>query len=97
VSEAAQLTPEERLERWTSRDRAIGLAAQRDQLRHQLAARDTEVADLRERLAHLTNTVGQLQAEKAKLVGLVQHGAHGSVHYRLYRRLRSAAGRLLRS
>ncbi len=90
-------SPEGRLARWTSRDAAIGLAAQRDQLRQQVVDRDREIADLRERLNHLTNSVGQLQAEKAKLVGLVQLGGRGSFGYRLYRKVRTTAGRILRA
>lgn len=89
-------SPEARLARWIGRDAEIGLAAQRDQLVDQLAARDREIADLRERLAHLTNAVGQLRAEKAKLVGLVQRRGGGSFSHQAYRRLRSVVGMLVR-
>jgi hypothetical protein len=94
---AADESPEVRLARWIRRDAEIGLAAQRDQLLDQLAARDREIADLRERLAHLTNALGQLRAEKAKLVGLVQRSGSGSISRQAYRRLRSMVGRTLRS
>ena len=88
-------TPEERLARWTSNDAAIGLAAERFELRATVAERDREIADLRERLAHLTNANGQLQAEKAKLVAMVQH-RRPPLWRRLYLGVRRRAGRLLR-
>ena len=90
-------TPEARLARWTAHDAAIGLAAERDELRTRLAERDREVADLRERLAHLSNANGQLQAEKARLVAQVQgRGRSGSFGSRAYRKVRLTAGRVLR-
>lgn len=87
-------TPEERLERWTSRDAAIGLAAQRDQLRSTLAERDREIADLRERVAHLTTANGQLQTD----LGRALAGATGHVPFlrRASLGLRRRVGRLLR-
>ncbi len=89
--------PEERLARWTAHDAAIGLAAERDELRAQLADRDREVADLRTRLVHLTNANGQLQAEKARLVAQVQRGAGAAAFGgRAYRKVRRTAGRVLR-
>ena len=102
VSERADLatgapgdTPEERLARWTSRDAAIGLAAQRDQLRSTLAERDREVADLRERLAHLTNANGQLRADVARLTAT--SAAHVPLWRRAYLGLRRRVGRLVRA
>ena len=87
-------TPEERLARWTSRDAAIGLAAQRDQLRSTVAERDREIADLRERIAHLTGANGQLQAD----LGRLRAGASADVPLwrRAYLGLRRRVGRLLR-
>lgn len=88
-------TPEERLARWTSRDAAIGLAARCEQLQAGLDARDREIADLRERLAHLTNANGQLQAEKAKLVAMIERGGE-STWRRAYLAVRRRVGRFLR-
>lgn len=90
-------TPQARVARWTAHDAAIGLAAERDELHARLADRDREVADLRERLGHLTNANGQLQAEKARLVAQVQrHGGDGSFRGRAYRTARRTASRVLR-
>ena len=87
--------PEARLARWTSRDQAIGAVAQLDQLRRRLAERNREVADLRARLGHLTNHVGQLEAERHRAVGAGRGGR--SFGRRVYLRLRATVGRLLRS
>lgn len=56
---ASAEAPAARLARWVARDEEIGLAAQRDELRRQLAARDHEIADLRARLEHLGNVAAQ--------------------------------------
>ena len=89
-------TPAARIARWTDRDAAIGTAAERDELRERLAEREREVADLRERLVHLTNANGQLQSEKTRLVALVQRAGPGSFGGRVYRSARRTAGKVLR-
>ena len=60
-------TPAERLARWTATDLAIGIAAQGEQLRSQLAERVAEIDDLRARLVQLSTRVAQLEAENADL------------------------------
>jgi chromosome segregation ATPase len=95
VSDAVPSSPEERLERWAARDTAIGLAAECDQLRAQLADRETEIADLRERLQHLRQRVGQLEAERPRALRVPVEGRRASLARRVYRRLRALARRVL--
>lgn len=88
--------PAARLARWTSTDAAIGLAAENEQLRARLAEREMEIADLRARLANLANRAAQLETDNAG-----QHRVRALTFVRraagaVYRRARSAAGRLRR-
>jgi cell division protein FtsB len=87
----AEETPAERLARWTATDLAIGIAAQGEQLRSQLAERRAEVDDLRARLAQLTTRVAQLEAENAELRRHASRVPLGSLARRAYRWARSAA------
>lgn len=93
-------TPAERLARWTSVDAAIGRAAEAEQLHALVAERDTEIADLRARMAQLTNRIAQVEADNADLRRTARRvpltSLAGRVCRRAYRRARSLAGRLLR-
>jgi cell division protein FtsB len=84
-------TPAERLARWTAADLAIGIAAQGEQLRSQLAERRAEVDDLRARLVQLTNRVAQLEAENADLRRRASRMPLTSFARRAYRKARSVA------
>ena len=86
-------TPAERLARWTATDAAIGLAAEGNQLRAQLAERGAEVDDLRARLTQLTNRVAQVEAENAELRRHASRVPLGNLAHRAYRKARSAAAR----
>ena len=88
-------TAAERLQRWHDRDGEIGLAAECEQLRHQLAERATEVADLRERVHHLHQRVGQLEAERPRALRVPTHGHRRSFARRLYVKGRSILATLL--
>jgi len=66
-----QVSPDARIALWAERDAAIGAAAEHEQVRHLLAARDAEIADLRQRVAHSTHTIGELQGERERLVRMV--------------------------
>jgi cell division protein FtsB len=84
-------TPAERIAGWTSTDAAIGLAAEREQLQAQLAERLTEIADLRARLANLSNRVAQLESDNADLRLVPGRVVMGKLARRVYRKARSAA------
>lgn len=84
-------TPAERLARWTATDLAIGIAAQGEQLRSQLAERSAEIDDLRARLAQLTTCLAQLQAENAELRRHASRVPVTSLIKRVYRKARSVA------
>ena len=84
-------TPAERLARWTATDLAIGIAAQGEQLRSQLAERVAEIDDLRARLAQLTTRVAQLEAENAELRRHASRVPLTSLVKRIYRKARSVA------
>ena len=94
MTPAGEESPEERLARWTARDAAIGVAAECDQLRSTLGERDREIADLRERVNHLTNANGQLRADVARLS--VATSRRVPLWRRAYLSLRHRVGRLLR-
>ena len=90
-------SPTERLARWTATDAAIGIAAEAEQLRSQLADRQAELDDLRARLAQLTTRVAQLTAENAELRRVAGRVPISSLARRVYRKARSvAASRLPR-
>jgi chromosome segregation ATPase len=90
-------SPAERLARWTAADAAIGLAAEAEQLRTQLADRQREADDLRARLGQLTSRVAQLEAEQADLRRTANRVPVRSLARRIYRKARSvAASRLPR-
>jgi regulator of replication initiation timing len=89
-------TPEQRLARWTATDAAIGVAAEAEQLRAQLAERGAEIDDLKARLGQLTNRVAQLEAENAELRRTASRMPPTVLARRVYRRVRSAAARRLR-
>ena len=84
-------TPAERLARWTATDLAIGIAAQGEQLRSQLAERLAEIDDLRARLAQLTTRVAQLEAENSELRRHASRVPLTSLVKRIYRKARSVA------
>ena len=84
-------TPAERLARWTATDLAIGIAAQGEQLRSQLAERVAEIDDLRARLAQLTTRVAQLEAENSELRRHASRVPLTSLVKRIYRKARSVA------
>jgi phage shock protein A len=85
----ADETPAERLARWTARDLAIGIAAEGQQLRSQLAERRAEADDLRARLAQLTTRVAQLEAENAELHRRAGRVPLTTLARRVYRKARS--------
>ena len=90
-------SPAERLARWTTADAAIGLAAEAEQLRAQLAERCAEIDDLKARLSQLTSRVAQVEAENADLRRSASRVPMTSIARRVYRRARSvAASRLPR-
>ena len=90
-------SPAERLARWTTTDAAIGLAAEAEQLRAQLAERIAELDDLKARLAQLTSRVAQVEAENSDLRRNASRVPMTSIARRVYRRARSvAASRLPR-
>jgi len=60
-------TPQERIERWTKTDAAIGIAAEAEQLRARLDERNAEIEDLKARLAQLTSRVAQVEADNSEL------------------------------
>ena len=84
-------TPAERLARWTATDLAIGIAAQGEQLRSQLAERVAEIDDLRARLAQLTTRVAQREAENSELRRHASRVPLTSLVKRIYRKARSVA------
>ena len=84
-------TPAERLARWTATDLAIGIAAQGEQLRSQLAERVAEIDDMRARLAQLTTRVAQLEAENSELRRHASRVPLTSLVKRIYRKARSVA------
>ena len=90
-------SPVERLARWTTADAAIGLAAEAEQVRAQLAERDAEIRDLRSRLTHLSNRVAQLEADNGELRRAAARLPLRNLARRAYHRARSlAASRLPR-
>lgn len=99
MTQTADETPEQRLARWTSTDAAIGLAAEVEQLRAQLAERQREVDDLRVRLTQLANRLAQAEAadnagprRAARPISLTA----GQAVRRVYHRGRAIATRLRR-
>ncbi|MEP7045397.1 MAG: hypothetical protein ABI949_01890 [Ilumatobacteraceae bacterium] len=84
-------TPADRLARWTAADAAIGLAAEGEQLRAQLAERIAETADLRARLAQLGNRIAQVESENAEFRRVASRVPLRSFTRRLYRKARSVA------
>jgi chromosome segregation ATPase len=90
-------SPAERLARWTATDVAIGIAAEAEQLRSQLAERRAEIDDLQARLSQLTSRVAQVEAENADLRRTASRVPLTSFARRVYRKARSvAASRLPR-
>ena len=87
----AEETPAERLARWTATDLAIGIAAQGEQLRSQLAERRAEIDDLRVRLNQLTTRIAQLEAENAELRRHASRVPLTALLKRVYRTARSVA------
>jgi hypothetical protein len=97
VSEVPLTTesPEARIQRWLVRDAQVGTVAECEQLRQLLRARDAEIVDLRERLQHLRQRVGQLEAERPRAMRVPTHGVNRSLPRRIYRKARAVAARLL--
>jgi chromosome segregation ATPase len=91
------MTPAERVAQWIAADAAIGLAAEAEQLRAQLAERTAELEDLRTRLGQLTSRVAQVESENAGLRRTAGRMPVTSLARRIYRKARSvAASRLPR-
>jgi regulator of replication initiation timing len=84
-------SPIERLARWADADAAIGVVAEAEQLRAQLAERVAEIDDLRARLGQLVSRVAQVEADNAELRRAASRMSLGSLARRVYRRARSAA------
>ena len=89
-------SPEEKLARWAERDAAVGLTAELDQARLDLAAKDAEIADLRARNEQLAQRVAQLRAERDHVTRLNRRLLKPSIPRRVVHRLRWAAGKLAR-
>jgi small-conductance mechanosensitive channel len=93
-------TPEQRLARWTSTDAAIGNAAAAEQLKAVVGERDAEINDLRARLAQLSTRVAQVEADNAELRRVANRVPPLTLARRacskVYRRVRSAVGKLVR-
>jgi hypothetical protein len=85
-----------RLARWAERDAVVGLDAELDQTRHQLAERDAEVRDLRARLEQLGNRLAQLELERSALQHRVVASQRPPTSRRVYLTTRRTAGRVLR-
>lgn len=94
--EAAVESPDGRLARWAERDAAIGLAAEVDQLTSQLAERDRELVNLRERAERLAQHVSQLTISRDRLHQHAQQLQRPSFAGRVYRKLRRIIGRVLK-
>lgn len=88
-------TPEERIARWAERDAVVGLTAEAEQLRADIAERDTTIATLRERADQLANRVAQLSIENDALRHQVAAAQRPDVTRRVYRKARSVAGRVI--
>ena len=92
-------TPEQRLARWTSTDVAIGNAAQVEQAKARLDERDTEINDLKARLAQLSTRVAQVEADNAELRRVANRVPPLTLARRacskVYHRVRSAVGKLV--
>lgn len=57
-------TPEQQIAEWIERDAVVGRTAQAEELQARLAASEAEVAQLRVRLAQLTNAMAQVEVER---------------------------------
>ncbi len=99
MSDDKDESPEQRLARWSSTDAAIGNAAEAEQLKAVLAERNTEIDDLRARLAQLSTRVAQVEADNAELRRVANRVPPLTVVRRacskVYRRARSAVGKLV--
>lgn len=85
-----------RLARWAERDAVIGLAAEADQLRSQLAERNRELVNIRERAERLAQHVAQLTIERDRLHHHAQQLQRPSFAGRVYRKLRRIVSRVLK-
>jgi hypothetical protein len=83
-------TPEQRIARWVERDRVVGLVAEVEQLEAQLAERDRDLTNMRERCQQLGLRVAGLEVERNRLSALVTVPPAPSFGRRVYRRLRRA-------
>jgi chromosome segregation ATPase len=88
-------TPQQRIERWTKTDAAMGIAAEAQQLRDRLAERNAEIEDLKARLTQLASRVAQLEADNSELRHTAGRVPLTIVMRRVYRRGRSAAANRL--
>ena len=88
-------SPDERIAQWAERDTVIGLEAEAEQLRAQLAERDTTIATLHERTDQLANRVAQLTIENDALRHQVAGAQQPTLTHRVYRKARSVAGRVV--
>jgi hypothetical protein len=84
-----------KLARWAQRDAAIGLAAELTEVRVTVSARETEVADLRERNERLAQRVAQLVTERDGLARRLAKLERTPLSRRVYRRARLVAQRAL--
>lgn len=87
----------ERLARWAERDAAIGLTAELEQARAQLAERDREIVNLRERAERLAQRVAQLTNERDGLHRRTIALAQPSFGQRAYPLARRVGGKVLRT
>jgi hypothetical protein len=91
------MSVDDTLARWAQRDAAIGLDAELAEVRVTLAARDSEIADLRERNGRLAQRVAQVVTERDGLARQVAALQRPPMSQRVYRRARSFAGRVVRA
>jgi hypothetical protein len=88
---------DDRLARWAQRDAAIGLDAELTEVRAALAARDAEIADLRQRNEQLAQRVAQLATERDLLSRQVGTSHRRPLWRWAYLRARAVAGKVLRA
>jgi uncharacterized coiled-coil DUF342 family protein len=87
---------QQRLDRWKSRDAAVGLSAEVDQLRAAVAERDNQLADMRERIGRLAQQNAQLTQQRDQLANRADAVARPAMAGRVYRGVRRIGGKVLR-
>jgi hypothetical protein len=90
-------SPQERIEQWAERDAAVGLAAEAEQLRANLAERDATIEMLTQRNGQLADRVAQLRIDNEALRRRIAvSGEVSRLARRSYVEARSVAHRLIR-